>query len=209
MNNRSGEEDRRPLGLRAGPHYPGVEVAAWPVQRSRYVKKLIAVLAALAGLVAVGVNAFAQKADQPVLEQGITYAVAGGVELKLDLARPSTGEGPFPALVFFEGNGWGFYPGSRGTYDYQIGVAARHGYVAATVDVRPAHKVGAGEYANSFPAQVHDAKAAVRWLRANAAKYKVDPNHMGAAGWSSGGYLALMLGLTDATDGLEGEGSNM
>ena len=52
-------------------------------------------------------------------------------------------------------------------------------------------------------------KAAVRWLRANANKYNIDPDHIGAAGWASGGHLALMLGLTDASDGLEGDGANM
>ena len=56
-----------------------------------------------------------------------------------------------------------------------------------------------------FPAQVHDVKCAVRWLRANAKKYKIDPNRIGAVGYSSGGYLSLMLGLTDPSDGLEGE----
>ena len=44
-----------------------------------------------------------------------------------------------------------------------------------------------------FPEQVYDAKCAVRWLRANAGKYNIDPDRIGAVGWSSGGYLALML----------------
>jgi acetyl esterase/lipase len=56
---------------------------------------------------------------------------------------------------------------------------------------------------------VYDVKASVRWLRANAEKYDIDPNHIGAAGFSSGGHLALMLGLTEASDGLEGDGANM
>jgi acetyl esterase/lipase len=52
-------------------------------------------------------------------------------------------------------------------------------------------------------------KCAVRWLRANAKKYKIDPNRIGAIGVSSGGHLALMLGLTDSSDGLEGECGNL
>ena len=48
-------------------------------------------------------------------------------------------------------------------------------------------------------------KAAVRWLKANAKKYKVDPERIGAIGFSAGGHLALMLGLTGPSDGLEGD----
>ena len=59
-----------------------------------------------------------------------------------------------------------------------------------------------------FPAPVEDCKAAVRWLRANAAKYKIDPDHIGAVGFASGGHLACMLGVTDKDDGLEGTGGN-
>ena len=61
----------------------------------------------------------------------------------------------------------------------------------------------------TFPAQVQDVKCAVRWLRANARKYKLDPNRIGVVGWDSGGHLALMLGLTDSSHGLEGECGNM
>jgi acetyl esterase/lipase len=56
-----------------------------------------------------------------------------------------------------------------------------------------------------FPAQVHDVKAAVRWLRRHAGDYNVDPERIGAIGFSAGGHLALMLGLTGSDDGLEGE----
>ena len=56
-----------------------------------------------------------------------------------------------------------------------------------------------------FPAQVHDVKAAVRWLRANAKEYKLDPDHIGATGFSAGGHLSLMLGVTGRSDGLEGD----
>ena len=173
-------------------------------------KLLIIVLVVLAVLIAAGVNGFAQEAEQYLLERGITYVVADGVELKLDLARPSTGKGPFPALIYLAGNGWGWYSEiDRGQHVSQIIDAARDGYVAATVDYREAHRGETGESKNPFPAQVYDVKAAVRWLRANAKKYDIDPNHIGAAGWSSGGHLALMLGLTEASDGLEGDEANM
>jgi acetyl esterase/lipase len=161
-------------------------------------KLFIIALVVLVGVTAAGVNGFAQKADQPLLEQGITYVVADGVELKLDLARPSTGKGPFPALIYLAGNGWGWSSswGDRTQHEIQIIDAAHRGYVAATVDFRET-----GESKYPFPAQVYDVKAAVRWLHANAEKYDIDPNHIGAAGWASGGHLALMLGLTEASEG--------
>jgi acetyl esterase/lipase len=62
--------------------------------------------------------------------------------------------------------------------------------------------------ADRFPAQVEDCKAAVRWLRANAATYHVNPDRIGAMGLSAGGHLACMLGVTDRKDGLEGAGGN-
>src|SRR5262249_44781245 len=72
------------------------------------------------------------------------------------------------------------------------------GYVAASPQYRFCPK-------EVFPAQVHDVKAAVRWIKANAQKYKIDPRRVGAIGFSAGGHLALMLGVTGPDDGLEGE----
>ncbi len=57
----------------------------------------------------------------------------------------------------------------------------------------------------TFPAQVQDVKAAVRWLRAHKDEYRIDPDHIGAVGFSAGGHLSLMLGLTGPDDGLEGD----
>jgi acetyl esterase/lipase len=82
--------------------------------------------------------------------------------------------------------------------------SAERGYVAVTIDYRQTSIKEGGRAKYRFPDQVHDAKCAVRWLRANAKKYHVDPENIGVAGFSSGGYLALMLGLTRPSDGLEG-----
>jgi acetyl esterase/lipase len=147
---------------------------------------------------------------EPVIEDGITYSRSGDVDLKLDLARPGEGEGPFPAIVFIHGGGW--TGGNRGVYRGQIEQAARRGYVAVTVTYRlmqfDQEKRETATAEPIFPTQIHDCKAAVRWLRANAEKYKVDPNRIGATGASAGGHLSLLVGLTDADDGLEGEGGN-
>ncbi len=143
-----------------------------------------------------------------IWEPGITYGKGGDVELKLDLARPASGKGPFPALIFIYGSGWGYKSIGRRQYCSALIKAAERGYVAVTVDYRLISVKENDKTKYLFPAQVYDVKCAVRWLRANAKKYKIDPNRIGAVGWASGGHLALMLGLTDPSHGLEGECGN-
>ena len=144
-----------------------------------------------------------------VLEENITYGKAGDTELKLDLARPQ-GNGPFPAIVFIHGGGWS--GGNRQGYRGQIQEAAKRGYVAATISYRLMKYDEAKKETTTadpiFPAQIHDAKAAIRWLRANAKKYNVDPNRIGVTGASAGGHLSLLVGLTDPASGLEGDSGN-
>lgn len=126
----------------------------------------------------------------------MAYMKAGDKELKLDLACPAEGDGPFPAVVVIHGGGWrgGSYQGNRAL----LSEFAKRGYVA----ISPQYEFCP---AKTFPAQVYEVKAAVRWLRTNAAKYKVDPDHIGATGFSAGGHLALMLGVAGPDAGLEGD----
>jgi acetyl esterase/lipase len=130
-------------------------------------------------------------------EAGIEFAHPGDQRLQLDLAEPTTGTGPFPAIVCIHGGG--FRAGTREGYDGLCMTLAAHGYVAATITYRlaPAHP---------FPAAVLDCKAAVRWLRANAARHHIDPARIGATGGSAGGHLALFLGVTAGVRDFEGEG---
>lgn len=143
------------------------------------------------------------------LEENITYGEGGDTELKLDIAQPG-GDGPFPAIVFIHGGGW--YQGNRQGYRSQIMEAAKRGYVAATISYRlmkfDEEKKETTTATPNFPAQIHDAKASIRWLRANAKKYHVDPDRIGVTGGSAGGHLSLLVGLTDAQSNLEGEGGN-
>ncbi len=134
-----------------------------------------------------------------VFEPDVEYARPAGQPLQLDLARPAEGAGPFPAVVCIHGGG--FRAGSRQGYDGLCLKLAQQGYVAVTVTYRLAPRY-------PFPAAVHDVKAAVRWLRANAAKYHIDPERIGATGGSAGGHLAQFLGVTADVKQFEGDGGN-
>lgn len=136
-------------------------------------------------------------------EKKITYRSVDGEELQLDLARPD-GQGPYPAIVLIHGGGW--RGGNRGAYRKEIEEAARRGYVAMTVSYRLTQPDEQRKAKYPFPAQVHDVKCAIRWLRANADKYRVDPDRIGVTGGSAGGHLSLMLGVADESAGLEGDG---
>ncbi|MCA9101057.1 MAG: prolyl oligopeptidase family serine peptidase [Planctomycetales bacterium] len=144
--------------------------------------------------------------DGVVVENDVVYGKGDDVELKLDLARPAEGEGPFPAIVYVHGGGWRY--GGRGTYYDDIQRAAQRGYVAVTASYRLTDPDDQNHAAHPFPDQIEDAKCAVRWLRANAEHYHVAPDRIGATGGSAGGHLSLMLGVVDDSAMLEGEGGN-
>lgn len=127
----------------------------------------------------------------------IVYGKGGDRDMMLDLSCPKNMTAPLPCVVLIHGGGWS--GGNRQQLDEATWHAAAHGYVAVTVSYRLAP-------AAVWPAQINDVKCAVRFLRANAGKYKIDPNHIGAVGFSAGAHLAMLLGTTDAKDGLEGEG---
>lgn len=137
--------------------------------------------------------------DSVVFERGVEFSNPDNQHLQLNIARPKEGTGPFPAVLCIHGGG--FRAGTREGYDRMCVALAQRGYVAATVTYRLAP-------AYQFPAAVHDCKAAVRWLRANAGRLRIDPSRIGAMGGSAGGHLALFLGVTDGVRGFEGEGNN-
>ena len=142
--------------------------------------------------------------DKICREQGLVYGRGDDVDLKLNLARPINGNGPFPALIFLFGGS--YRTGMKELWNDEIQEAAKRGYVAVTIDYRLTKledDKGITKY--TFPAQLYDGKCAIRWLRANAEKYKIDSNRIGVVGFSSGGNLALMMGLTNSSHGLEGD----
>ena len=132
-------------------------------------------------------------------ETGVEYSNPENEHLQLNLARPKQGDGPFPAVLCIHGGG--FRAGKRESYDALCLKLAERGYVAATITYRLAPKY-------QFPAAIHDTKAAVRWLRANAAKYRIDLERIGTTGGSAGGHLAQFLAVTANVPQFEGLGGN-
>jgi acetyl esterase/lipase len=130
-------------------------------------------------------------------ERDIVAGQSGGVPIHVDVAYPSApSPTPLPALLYVHGGGWAAGHGPDGLgFCY---AAARRGYFSATVDYRLSNVA-------KWPAQIQDCKLAVRWLRANAAKYNVDPNKIGAVGHSAGGHLVACLGTMDDPK-FEGDG---
>jgi len=118
----------------------------------------------------------------------LAYVSDGHDRQKLDLYVPDVG-GPLPLIIWVHGGV--FRMGSK--IDNVPLAYLNAGYAVASINYRLSqHAI--------FPAQIEDAKAAVRWLRANAETYRLDPNHFGAWGESAGGYLAAMLGTTGKID---------
>jgi acetyl esterase/lipase len=157
----------------------------------------------LSPLLVSGPPAQAQKAPvvpgDVIFKTGIEYTNPDDQHLQLNLAMPKKGDGPFPAILCIHGGG--FRAGKREGYDSQCIRLAQQGYVALTVSYRLAPKY-------PFPAAIHDVKAAVRWIRANADKYHIDPERIGVTGGSAGGHLAQFLGVTADVKEFEGDGGN-
>jgi len=117
----------------------------------------------------------------------------GDRNLRLDLYRPPPTDRPVPVVLWLHGGGW-----RMGTKMFCPYIWLRDaGFAVASVQYRLSQTA-------VFPAQIHDVKAAVRWLRANAETYGLDPDHIGVAGASAGGHLAALLGTTQGIPALEG-----
>jgi acetyl esterase/lipase len=125
----------------------------------------------------------------------LPYAKIKDAELKLDMMLPKGEKGPIPAVVVIHGGGW--RAGNKRDCRIIMPDFVRRGYAAVSPQYRFCPK-------DPFPAQVEDVKAAVRWVKSHAKEYHIDPERVGAIGFSAGGHLAMMLGLTSPADGLEG-----
>jgi acetyl esterase/lipase len=139
------------------------------------------------------------KIADAAIDRDLVYKRINGRALTLDLYRPRNASGPSPVIVWIHAGGW-----RHGRKEQHIPVLrfVSDGYAVTSIELRPS-----GE--TPFPAQIEDCKAAVRWLRANAAKYNLNPDRIGAAGHSGGGHLAALLGTSGGVQELEGSGDNM
>ena len=161
---------------------------------------------AVAGVLAIAGAALAQeKAKGPNVPAGVIYepdvqfGTGGDTPLLMDIARPEKASGKLPVIVVIHGGGW--QGGNFKVHIPQILEFAKQGFASATIQYRLVPKA-------RFPAQVEDVKCGVRYLRANAEKYNIDPDRIGAVGFSAGAHLSMMLGTMDKEDGLEGEGGH-
>lgn len=129
----------------------------------------------------------------------LVYARHGERELQLDLWRPKAAKEPLPAIICIHGGGW--FKGERGSMANLAQALAARGFVTATISYRLSGEA-------KFPAAIQDAKAAVRFLRANAATFGIDAGAIGVTGLSAGGHLAALLTTSGAVKELEGDGGH-
>jgi acetyl esterase/lipase len=129
----------------------------------------------------------------------LVYARHGERELQLDLWRPKAAKEPLPAIICIHGGGW--FKGERGSMANLAQALAVRGFVTATISYRLSGEA-------KFPAAIQDAKAAVRFLRAGAAKFGIEPGAIGVTGLSAGGHLAALLTTSGAVKELEGDGGH-
>lgn len=127
----------------------------------------------------------------------IRYCTGGGSPLLMDIFIPvQRTRTPTPAVLWIHGGGW--EAGDKNAHA-NAELLATEGFVAATLSYRLSA-------AAPFPAAVEDCKCAIRFLRANASAYGIDPDSIGAGGTSAGGHLAELLATADGSAGLEGNG---
>jgi acetyl esterase/lipase len=134
------------------------------------------------------------RAGEVDVTYGVPYVQRDSGPILADIYVPR-GEGPFPGVVVVHGGTWKM--GNRAQLAGVAHMLAEHGFTAVAINYRLAPK-------DKFPAQIDDCKAAVRWMRTEAAKWKIDPEHIGGFGYSAGAQLVALLGTTSPEDGLEG-----
>lgn len=174
------------------PRFAPVDLSGLPwlmdrAQRSRpQIGLLLAILLVVAGA--------GFRVQAHTTQRDIEYATIDGVSLRLDLYLPNhPSDGLVPLVIWVHGGGW--RAGSKDvTYAPQT---LGEGYAVASVDYRLSG-------VETFPAQIHDVKAAVRWLRAHATEFGLDPERFGAWGSSAGGHLVALLGVSCGHPNLAG-----
>ena len=133
-----------------------------------------------------------------VVERDVQYGKAGDRPLLLDIIRPKQeSRSPRPVIAFIHGGGWrgGDKTSALGNL---LPCASFGNYFCVSIEYRLSNVA-------TWPAQIHDCKAAIRWIKANAAKYNIDAEKIGVWGSSAGGHLVSMLGVSGGVKELEGD----
>ena len=140
-----------------------------------------------------------RRPEHVKINRDIVYARVDGKELLLDVYLPKKNPGRrMPVVVWIHGGGW--RGGSKGS-GARIIPLVENGYIGVSINYRLSHEA-------TWPAQIHDCKAAIRWIRANTKWYNFDPDRIGVWGSSAGGHLVAMLGTSGGVKELEGELGN-
>ena len=129
-------------------------------------------------------------------DTGLVYARRATGDLLLDLHRPGPADRPVPVVLWLHGGGW--FTGDRTLAPDLAHHVRATGCAFASIEYRLSGQA-------LFPAQLHDVRAAIRFLRARAGEYGLDPRAIGAWGASAGGHLAALAGLTGHLAALPGE----
>jgi acetyl esterase/lipase len=161
----------------------------------------ILAIAALCGTTVQPGTALGQRMMEipnATIHRDVEYKRVNDTVLMLDLFCPQNVSGPAPVILWIHGGAWR----SGGKRRNPAVALVPDGYAVASINYRLSTTA-------PFPAQIEDCKAAVRWLRANAAKYNLDADRIGVWGMSAGGHLAALLGTSGGVQELEGSGDNM
>jgi acetyl esterase/lipase len=129
----------------------------------------------------------------------VVHAKTGERKLLADIFVPRDKPGPLPAIVVVHGGGW--LNGDKTKFRALAVELAARGYVTAAIEYRLGGEA-------RFPAGIQDCNASVRFLRANANEYKIDPNRIGAVGGSAGGHLVGLMAAAADLPELQGDGGN-
>ena len=162
-------------------------------------KKIVVLSILLSLALPVVAAAETHLVDRVIVEKDLEYGNAETYKLKLDLYRPEQRNADFlPAVVWVHGGGW--EKGDKGSgRDRLVPFVSSGAFIGVSINYRLTDVA-------AWPAQIHDAKAAIRWVRANSKQYGIDPARICVWGSSAGGHIAALLG--SSADNPELEGTN-
>ncbi len=139
------------------------------------------------------------KVFENVLYLTFDETALGKRDLHVDVFIPNKSKKTYPAILLVHGGGW--RAGNKNLNTPMAERLAAHGYVVVSVEYRLSLEA-------KYPAAIHDLKAAIRWMRANAKKYSIDEKHIAIGGSSAGGQLASLIGETNHVSQFEGTFGN-